>query len=135
MSLSREGRLRYSYPVTQTSSHPCNFRRYSPDHFYFCRLRYDFVWIGRRALGVNNTITFKHYMTVFGLDWNDGIVWSGAAWDSRPHDTSYRCSVTAALGFTILNAQKFYGQNAFEFGTMLSFAIPGTVICQLHLGL
>ena len=28
-----------------------NFRRYSVDHFYFCRLRYDFVWIGRRALG------------------------------------------------------------------------------------
>ena len=84
--------------------------------------------------GVNNTLTFKHYITAFGLDWKDGIVWSGAAWDS--FWTTMMISVTAApftaaLGLLtayLLTRQKFYGQNAFEFGTMLSFAIPGTVI-------
>ena len=84
--------------------------------------------------GVNNTLTFKHYITAFGLDWKDGIVWSGAAWDS--FWTTMMISVTAApftaavglLTAYLLTRQKFYGQNAFEFGTMLSFAIPGTVI-------
>ena len=39
--------------------------------------------------------------------------------------------LTAALGILtayLLTRQKFVGQSAFEFGTMLSFAIPGTVI-------
>ena len=44
--------------------------------------------------GVNNTLTFKHYITAFGLDWKDGIVWSGAAWDS--FWTTMMISVTAA---------------------------------------
>jgi iron(III) transport system permease protein len=39
--------------------------------------------------------------------------------------------LTAALGILaawLLTRQRFVGQGAFEFGTMLSFAIPGTVI-------
>ena len=43
---------------------------------------------------------------------------------------------TAALGLLtayLLTRQKFYGQNAFEFGTMLSFAIPGPVICVSYI--
>ena len=39
--------------------------------------------------------------------------------------------LTAALGILaayLLTRQKFVGQSAFEFGTMLSFVIPGTVI-------
>ena len=39
--------------------------------------------------------------------------------------------ITAALGILaayLLTRQRFAGQSAFEFGTMLSFAIPGTVI-------
>ncbi|MFQ5438299.1 MAG: ABC transporter permease, partial [Paracoccaceae bacterium] len=39
--------------------------------------------------------------------------------------------LTAALGLItayLLTRQSFVGRNAFEFGTMLSFAIPGTVI-------
>ena len=85
--------------------------------------------------GVNNTLTFKHYVTAFGVNWGDGgFVWSGAAWDS--FWTTIMISVTAApftaaLGLLtayLLTRQNFRGKNAFEFGTMLSFAIPGTVI-------
>ncbi len=85
--------------------------------------------------GVNNTLTFKHYVTAFKFSLTEtGIHWNGAAWDS--FWTTLKISVaaaplTAALGLVtayLLTRQTFAGKNAFEFGTMLSFAIPGTVI-------
>ena len=44
--------------------------------------------------------------------------------DCRPRWTAIVGLITAYL----LTRQTFAGKNAFEFGTMLSFAIPGTVI-------
>ncbi|MEO9516889.1 MAG: iron ABC transporter permease [Paracoccaceae bacterium] len=85
--------------------------------------------------GVNNTITLKHYVTAFSFRIEDsGIRWSGAAWDSfwtTLKIAAIAAPLTAIVGLItayLLTRQTFAGKNAFEFGTMLSFAIPGTVI-------
>jgi len=85
--------------------------------------------------GVNNSLTFKHYITAFSFRFEDsGIRWSGAAWDSfwtTLKIAGIAAPLTAIVGLItayLLTRQTFAGKNAFEFGTMLSFAIPGTVI-------
>ena len=85
--------------------------------------------------GVRNTLTFKHYVTAFSIDFGEnGIHWTGAAWDSFWTTIKIAASaapLTAAVGLItayLLTRQRFAGKNLFEFGTMLSFAIPGTVI-------
>lgn len=85
--------------------------------------------------GVKNTLTFKHYITAFSFRIEDaGIRWTGAAWDSfwtTIKIAGISAPLTAALGLVtayLLTRQTFRGKSAFEFGTMLSFAIPGTVI-------
>lgn len=85
--------------------------------------------------GLNNTLTFKHYIDAFGIGWNDnGILWEGSAWNSfwtTLKISAIAAPLTAAVGLVtayLLVRQNFAGKNAFEFGTMLSFAIPGTVI-------
>ena len=85
--------------------------------------------------GVNNTLTLKHYVTAFSVRIEDsGIRWTGAAWDSfwtTIYIAAAAAPLTAIVGLVtayLLTRQTFAGKNAFEFGTMLSFAIPGTVI-------
>lgn len=88
-----------------------------------------------RSLGINNTPTLQHYVTAFGLDWGvGGLVWSGRAWQSlftTLELAAIAAPLTAAIGLLtayLLNRQNFLGKTSFEFLTMLSFAIPGTVI-------
>ena len=85
--------------------------------------------------GRDYTFTLKHYEKAFGIEWGaHGIIWAGAAWNS--FWTTVKLSAIAAplttilgiLAAYLLTRQKFVGQATFEFGTMLSFAIPGTVI-------
>lgn len=85
--------------------------------------------------GLDNSLTFKHYITAFGVGFNEfGIHFKGSAWDS--FFTTLKIAATAApltaiIGLItawLLVRQNFAGKRAFEFGTMLSFAIPGTVI-------
>ncbi|MEP0942767.1 MAG: iron ABC transporter permease [Rhizobiaceae bacterium] len=85
--------------------------------------------------GVRNDLTFKHYITAFAVGFNEhGLHWSGSAWDSfwtTLKIAAIAAPLTAAVGLVtayLLTRQNFVGKNAFEFGTMLSFAIPGTVI-------
>lgn len=85
--------------------------------------------------GVKNTLTFKHYITAFSIRVGEnGLHWTGAAWDSfwtTIYIAAAAAPLTAAVGLItayLLTRQSFAGKNAFEFGTMLSFAIPGTVI-------
>ncbi len=85
--------------------------------------------------GVRNTFTLKHYVTAFSIGVNEhGIHWSGSAWDSfwtTIYIAAIAAPLTAAVGLTtayLLTRQDFAGKSTFEFGTMLSFAIPGTVI-------
>ena len=85
--------------------------------------------------GVNNALTFKHYLTAFSIQFTEtAIHWTGSAWDSfwtTIQIAAISAPLTAAIGLItayLLSRQNFAGKNIFEFGTMLSFAIPGTVI-------
>ena len=85
--------------------------------------------------GVDNTLTFKHYITAFRVELGeDGLRWTGSAWASfwtTIMIATIAAPLTAAVGLItayLLTRQDFAGKQAFEFGTMLSFAIPGTVI-------
>lgn len=85
--------------------------------------------------GVDNSLTIKHYITAFSIRVSDkGWQWTGSAWDSfwtTIQIATIAAPLTAAVGLItayLLTRQTFRGKNAFEFGTMLSFAIPGTVI-------
>jgi len=85
--------------------------------------------------GVNDTLTFKHYITAFAMSWGEhGLRFTGSAWDSfftTLMIAAIAAPLTAAVGLLaayLLTRQDFKGKRAFEFGTMLSFAIPGTVI-------
>lgn len=85
--------------------------------------------------GLDYSLTFKHYITAFSFSFgDDGIIWSGSAWNSFWTTLTIAliaAPLTAAMGLIIaylLARHNFAGKNIFEFGTMLSFAIPGTVI-------
>lgn len=85
--------------------------------------------------GRDYTPTLRHYVKAFGLEWGpSGLIWAGAAWNSFWTTISLSAiaaPLTAGLGILaawLITRQRFAGRSAFEFGTMLSFAIPGTVI-------
>ena len=85
--------------------------------------------------GVDHTLTLAHYTQAFAVGWNEfGLHWRGSAWSSFWTTiviALVAAPLTAAIGLItawLLVRQNFAGKNAFEFGTMLSFAIPGTVI-------
>jgi iron(III) transport system permease protein len=85
--------------------------------------------------GVDTTLTLDHYIQAFAVGWNQfGLHWKGSAWDS--FFTTIWIAIVSALPTALIGLvtayllvrQRFAGKEAFEFGTMLSFAIPGTVI-------
>jgi iron(III) transport system permease protein len=85
--------------------------------------------------GVDHSLTLDHYVTAFAVGWNEhGLHWRGSAWSSFWTTiviALVSAPLTAAIGLMtayLLVRQSFAGKDAFEFGTMLSFAIPGTVI-------
>jgi iron(III) transport system permease protein len=85
--------------------------------------------------GRNYTPTLRHYIKAFGIESGpNGLLWVGTAWNSfwtTVKLSAIAAPVTAILGLLtayILTRHRFRGQGAFEFGTLLSFAIPGTVI-------
>lgn len=85
--------------------------------------------------GLDNTLTLRHYGDAFGVKWTEnGLLWVGSAWNSfwtTIEIAAIAAPLTAMLGLVtayLLVRQSFAGKGAFEFGTMLSFAIPGTVI-------
>ena len=85
--------------------------------------------------GRDHSLTLRHYVHAFSVTTGTGgLVWSGTAWNSfwtTIYISVISAPLTAAVGLLtayLLIRQKFAGQEAFEFGTMLSFAIPGTVI-------
>ncbi|MGB0843993.1 MAG: ABC transporter permease [Alphaproteobacteria bacterium] len=85
--------------------------------------------------GVSNELTFLHYVSAFGVKLvNGSLSFTGTAWDSfwtTIKVAAIAAPLTAIVGLVtayLLTRQTFAGKNSFEFGTMLSFAIPGTVI-------
>lgn len=86
--------------------------------------------IGRGDL----TLTWQHFSTGFAVEWFNGIAFRGAAWDSlftTIQVAAIAAPLTAGLGILLswlFTRQSFVGRRALEFMTMLSFAIPGTVV-------
>ncbi|MCB2055357.1 MAG: iron ABC transporter permease, partial [Geminicoccaceae bacterium] len=85
--------------------------------------------------GRDHSFTLRHYEAAFGIVRGDhGLVWSGSAWNSfftTIQIAAIAAVPTALIGLLtawLLVRQDFSAKRLFEFATMLSFAIPGTVI-------
>jgi len=101
-------------------------------------------WLGKKSYttktgkgdsGAHVMMPRRILFPCFGIGFNDfGIHFKGSAWDSfwtTLQIAATAAPLTAMLGLLtawLLVRQNFAGKDAFEFGTMLSFAIPGTVI-------
>ena len=81
------------------------------------------------------TPTFGHFAAGFGVEWGArGLFFGGSAWDSfftTIEVAAVSAPLTAVIGLLaayVITRHRFVGRRAFEFLTMVSFAIPGTVI-------
>ncbi|SIQ86773.1 MULTISPECIES: iron ABC transporter permease [unclassified Bosea (in: a-proteobacteria)] len=87
-----------------------------------------------RNMGRDFTPTLEHYRTGFAIDVSDGLFFEGSAWSSfftTVKVAAISAPLTALIGLLtayLLTRQRFHGRAALEFATMLSFAIPGTVL-------
>ncbi len=103
----------------------------------FTFLLYGFAFVGGlvKVWGRDYTPTLDHYAKAFTVERTaDGLIWSGAAWNSfwtTVKLAAIAAPLTAALGMIaawIIVRQRFVGRATLEFATILSFAVPGTVI-------
>jgi len=103
----------------------------------FTLVIYVFAFIGGfvRTWGRDFTPTLAHLMTAFDLQRGEhGLVWAGTAWNSlftTVKLAALAAPLTAAIGLLmawLLARTQFVGQRVFEFGALLAFAIPGTVL-------
>ena len=81
------------------------------------------------------TFVLSHLADGFGIDWSEGWPrFTGSAWDSfitTIEVAAIAAPLTAAVGLLsayVITRHQFAGRAAFEFLTMVSFAVPGTVI-------
>lgn len=97
---------------------------------------YVVIFVGGfvKTMGRDYTPTLEHYRTGFKIDFSNGLFFEGAAWDSfftTLKISAIAAPLTALIGLLtayLLTRQKFSGRSTLEFATMLSFAIPGTVL-------
>jgi iron(III) transport system permease protein len=103
----------------------------------FTAVVYLFAFAGGfvQTWGRDYSFTLDHFRKAFALEWGQfGLVWAGTAWNSLITTlklAGISAPITAALGLLIawlLARNEFKGQGAFEFGALLAFAIPGTVL-------
>ena len=102
----------------------------------FTLIVYALIFFGSfvKLWGYDHSFTLEHYARAFGIVVRNGVHFVGAAWDSYTTTlliSAIAAPLTAAVGLAtayLLVRQNFTAKNAFEFSTMLSFAIPGTVI-------
>lgn len=88
-----------------------------------------------KAVGTDPTPTLEYFLTAFAIRQGaGGWFLAGSAWSSLLTTLQVALlamPLTAGLGILtayLLNRQNFAGRAIFEFLTMMSFAIPGTVI-------
>jgi len=98
---------------------------------------YATIFIGGvvKTIGRDYTPTLQHYATAFSIEVVGGrLHFTGSAWDSLRTTieiSTIAAPLTTMLGLLtayLLSRRNFAGRSAFEFATMLSFAIPGTVV-------
>ena len=103
----------------------------------FTLVVYLFAFLGGfvQTWGRDYTITLSHFRRAFDLQWGEyGLVWAGTAWNSLFTTiklAAIAAPICASIGLLIswlLARTQFIGQRAFEFGALLAFAIPGTVL-------
>jgi iron(III) transport system permease protein len=103
----------------------------------FTAVVYLFAFAGGfvQTWGRDYSFTLDHFRNAFALEWGQfGLVWAGTAWNSLITTlklAGISAPITAALGLLIawlLARNEFKGQGVFEFGALLAFAIPGTVL-------
>ncbi|WP_138470440.1 iron ABC transporter permease [Poseidonocella sp. HB161398] len=102
----------------------------------FTLLVYAMILFGGfvKVWGLDHSLTLEHYIRAFGISWQDGLRWTGVAWDSfwtTMQIALAAAPLTAAVGLLtawLIVRQRFRFRGAFEFALMMSFAIPGTVI-------
>ncbi len=103
----------------------------------FTFVLYGFAFVGGlvKVWGRDYTPTLDHYVKAFAIERTaDGLIWAGAAWNSfwtTVKLAAIAAPLTAALGLLaawLLVRQKFVGPRPSNSATMLSFAVPGTVI-------
>jgi iron(III) transport system permease protein len=80
------------------------------------------------------TPSFRHFLDGFRVEWAHGLFFSGSAWDSlftTIEVALVSAPLTALVGLLsayVITRHRFAGRRAFEFLTLVSFAVPGTVI-------
>jgi len=81
------------------------------------------------------TPVLGHFSAAFAVDWSGGRpLFVGSAWDSfltTVEVAAISAPLTATIGLLsayVIARQRFVGRRIFEFLTMVSFAVPGTVI-------
>ena len=80
------------------------------------------------------TPSWQHFERGFGVEWQGGLFLRGSAWDSLITTlwiAALAAPLTAGLGLVaawLTARQRFAGRGGLEFGTLLSFAVPGTVV-------
>ncbi len=81
------------------------------------------------------SVSLAHFAAGFGVEWGSrGLVFAGSAWDSfftTIEVAAVAAPLTAIVGLLaayVITRHRFVGRRSFEFLTMVSFAIPGTVI-------
>lgn len=103
----------------------------------FTALVYGIILVGGFVHDIGRgdlTFTWRHILTAFEVEWQDGIALRGSAWDSlltTVEVAAISAPITAGLGILLawlIARQDFRGRRTLEFVTMLSFAIPGTVV-------
>lgn len=98
----------------------------------FTAVMYAMIVVGGfvKNWGQDHTLTLAHFEDLFSVQ--GGL--TGGAWDSlftTVQVAALSAPLTAVLGLLtayLLARQTFIGKETFELGTMLSFAIPGTVV-------
>ena len=88
-----------------------------------------------KSMGRDYTFTLDHFLSGFAVEAGSrGLHFTGAAWPSLATTVTIAtiaAPITAGVGLLtawLLSRQNFAGKRVFEFGTLLSFAIPGTVV-------
>ena len=100
----------------------------------FTLVVYAFAFLGGfvRTWGRDYTPTLRHFVTAFDIQRTDagGWLFAGTAWNSlftTVELAALAAPLCATLGLAIawlLARTRFRGQQAFEFGALLAFAIP-----------
>lgn len=81
------------------------------------------------------SLSLAHFGAGFGIEWRDGApAFTGSAWPSfftTVEVAAVAAPLTALVGLLaayVVTRQRFAGRRAFEFLTLVAFAVPGTVI-------